>query len=118
VRTAPGAALVFFARAPLDVLQIQTEPGTFALWLLGYYIVVGLPFLLAGFAIGVPFAAYPERMGRLYFWDLLGAAAGSLLAVSLMEWQGVPVIGPAIMSPVSELAFWADWRRDEAEAIF
>jgi hypothetical protein len=26
--------------------------------------------------------------------------------------------GPAIMDPVSELAFWADRRRDEAEAIY
>jgi hypothetical protein len=29
-------------------------------------------------------------MGRLYFWDLLGAAAGCLLAVTLIESHGVP----------------------------
>jgi len=83
-------ALVYCTRFPLDVLQIQTAPFRFATSLLGYYIAVGLPFLLAGFAIGLPFSAYPERMGPLYFWDLLGAALGCLLAVTSIEVIGVP----------------------------
>jgi hypothetical protein len=83
-------ALLYCTRFPLDVLQIQTAPFRFSTALLGYYIAVGLPFLLAGFAIGLPFAAYPERMGRLYFWDLLGASLGCLLAVTTIEVLGVP----------------------------
>jgi hypothetical protein len=85
-----GASLVYCTRFPLDVLQIRSAPGTFATSLFGYYIAVGLPFLLAGFAVGLPFAVYPGQMGRLYFWDLLGAAVGSLLAVSLVELLGIP----------------------------
>ncbi len=84
------AALVFFTRFPLEVLDLLEAPGAFAASLLMYYIAVGVPFLLAGFAVGVPFAAYPGLMGRLYFWDLLGAAAGCILAVTLIEYQGVP----------------------------
>ena len=84
------AALVGLARAPLEMGNITSRPVAFFLGLLGYYVAVGTPFLLAGFAIAVPFAAYPDRMARLYFWDLLGAALGCALVVRLIEPFGVP----------------------------
>ena len=84
------AALVLLARAPLDVTQVIRAPTRFAFELLGYYLGVGLPFLLAGFAISLPFSAYPHLMGRLYFADLLGAATGCLIAVGGIGILGVP----------------------------
>lgn len=84
------AALVGLGSFPVDLADVTRNPMRFASSLLVYYVAVGLPFLLAGFAIAVPFAAYPQFMGRLYFWDLLGAAFGCVAAVALVGWLGVP----------------------------
>ncbi|MFN2426925.1 MAG: hypothetical protein ABR587_10825, partial [Candidatus Binatia bacterium] len=84
------AGLVFVAQFPIQVEKLTTAPLRFSLTLLTYYIVVGTPFLLAGFSISVPFAAWPGRMGRLYFWDLLGAALGCAVVGAFIELLGVP----------------------------
>ena len=41
------------------------------------YIVVALPFVGVGFLLGYAFSLFPRQSGRLYFWDLLGAALGA-----------------------------------------
>ncbi|MFN2426928.1 MAG: hypothetical protein ABR587_10840 [Candidatus Binatia bacterium] len=82
--------LAFLSQFPLEIENLTNKPFHFSLSLLVYYVVVGTPFLLAGFSISVPFAAWPKMMGRLYFWDLLGAAAGCAVVVSLIEPLGVP----------------------------
>src|SRR5579862_1474074 len=86
------AALCFVARFPLQLHQLTARPLRFLAALLTYYVAIGAPFLLAGFALSVPFAAYPRLMGRLYFWDLLGAALGCLLVVVLIRPLGVPAL--------------------------
>ncbi len=84
------AGLVFLAQFPIEIENAVRKPLHFSLSMLIYYVVVGAPFLLAGFSISVPFAAYPQQMGRLYFWDLVGAALGCALVVALIEPFGVP----------------------------
>lgn len=83
-------ALRLLTQYPLEVNDILNNPVAFSWGLLGYYTAVALPFLLAGFSISLPFAAYPLQMGRLYFWDLLGAALGCLVTVLSIEWFGIP----------------------------
>ena len=39
----------------------MTSPAKFSLGLPTYYVAVGVPFLLAGFAVSAPFAAYNDR---------------------------------------------------------
>lgn len=85
-----AVALEVLVRFPLKIEDLWTAPLAFSASLLGYYGIVGTPFFLAGFGISVPFAAYPRSMGRLYFWDLLGAALGCMLAVSCVEPLGIP----------------------------
>jgi hypothetical protein len=84
------AGLVFLARFPLEIENLLKKPLRFSLSLLVYYLVVGAPFLLAGFAVSAPFAAWPQRMGRLYAWDLVGAALGCAFVVWGIEPFGVP----------------------------
>lgn len=84
------AALVVLGRYPLEIELLTQAPLRFSVALLAYYVAVALPFLLAGFGVGVPFAAYPDRMGRLYCWDLVGAALGCLFVVLGIERFGVP----------------------------
>jgi len=82
--------LVYLGRNPLEVMDLTQAPARFFTNLLVYYCVVGAPFLLAGFSISLPFAAYPRLMGRLYFWDLIGGALGCGLVVWLIESLSIP----------------------------
>jgi len=84
------AGLAFLAQFPIQVEKLTSDPLHFSMTLLVYYVIVGAPFLLAGFSISVPFAAWPQRMGRLYFWDLLGAALGCAVVGIFIEMLGVP----------------------------
>lgn len=88
VLTAGG--LAFLSRHPIEVLNLMNKPLHFSMSLLAYYAIVASPFLLAGFAVGVPFAAWPSRMGRLYFWDLAGAALGCAAVAPLVGVIGIP----------------------------
>ncbi|MFN2376339.1 MAG: hypothetical protein ABR538_07360, partial [Candidatus Binatia bacterium] len=84
------AGIAFLAQFPLQIENLSKNPLRLSFGLLVYYVVVGAPFLLAGFSISVPFAAWPGSMGRLYFWDLLGAAMGCALVGVFIEILGVP----------------------------
>jgi hypothetical protein len=64
--------------------------------LLLIYALLTLPFLLLGLGIASAFTAYAADANRLYFADLLGAAAGSVVAVATLPWLGgAPLVGAA-----------------------
>lgn len=56
--------------------------------LLVIYGLLSLPFLFVGLAVSSTFAAFSDDVNRLYFADLLGAGAGSALAVASLPWFG------------------------------
>ena len=41
-------------------------------------------------AIAVSLETFAEQVSYLYFWDLFGAAIGSLLSLLLINWLGAP----------------------------
>ena len=54
------------------------------------YIVLGMiPFVLSGYLFSTLFWALPQGSGKLYFADLIGAGAGSILIVSLLDYLGM-----------------------------
>src|SRR5262245_10326158 len=58
---------------------------------LGLYELFGaLPFFFAGLCIAGALAAHQERIHTLYFWDLLGASAGSAASVICIRYLGAP----------------------------
>jgi hypothetical protein len=59
------------------------------------YVVSALPFLLAGVVVSLAISETIERVDRVYFFDLLGAAGGCLLLIPLLNTLGGPntVIG-------------------------
>jgi len=85
--------------------------GTLAL----VYLASALPFLLAGTVVATAIAETVVRVERVYFFDLVGAAAGCLLLVPLLDITGGPntVIGAAVMFAAAA-AIWftlgASWR--------
>lgn len=91
-RAALAAALsmvaVVAALAPLafDPTRLG-EPGQLAQLLLVYGLLV-TPFAAAGLAIVCLLRQSAKAIGRLYAADLVGAGAGSLLAIPLLGWCG------------------------------
>src|SRR5262245_57431586 len=53
-----------------------------------YFGVSLLPFLLAGIALSMLFAAERQQAGALYFADLAGASLGALAVTFLLSWLG------------------------------
>ena len=97
-RTAPWSRLAAFAtgfgiltiacfllgtRMRIDTVELIVHPVNF-FRLMVLYLVLAIPFLFCGLAVGASLSAYPERVGTLYFFDLVGAAAGGVLAPWLL----------------------------------
>ena len=74
---------------PFDFYALKTDFGTQFLYLLGIYLVLVLPFFLAGLVFTNLFATYSKSIQTLYFWDLAGAALGSIALIPFL-----PAIGP------------------------
>lgn len=51
---------------------------------------VALPFFFCGMVVSLLMTLHPEQVGRLYFFDLAGAAAGCLLTLPALHWLGGP----------------------------
>jgi hypothetical protein len=82
-----SASLAFLLAVPLDYFRLPVEArqaGYLALtWLL-----LLLPFLLAGAVQALAFAALPERSGWLYAAGMAGGACGALLPPALLSRMG------------------------------
>ena len=89
-RSAAGAGITLLVAMwllgprPIDFSGLGSASVRLFLTLLGYYLVVAVPFLLGGLAVVAPLAAHPERADRLYAADLLGAGLGCLAAVAAL----------------------------------
>lgn len=84
-----GAILPVMNLLPFDLNKFSTEPVMQLLYFGGVYIVLALPFFLTGLIFSAVFTAYPKQIQTLYFWDLSGAALGSVLVIPF-----ITLIGP------------------------
>ena len=90
----------------LAVLLAQpAEPSAWNVALV--YFTTALPFFGAGVVVSLAISETIERVNRVYFWDLMGAAAGCLLLVPLLNFFGGPstVLAVAILFAVAA-AIW------------
>jgi hypothetical protein len=95
-RLSAGNSLLVLLAAAV-VLSQKDEPEGAGLLVL--YLVIALPFLVAGTIISLAISESVERVGRVYFFDLLGAACGCLLLVPLLNYLNGPntTVGAAIL---------------------
>jgi hypothetical protein len=70
-------------------VELQYSPDNLRK-MLAIYLLAGLPFLSGGAVVSVAFARLSDRINVLYGADLLGAAAGCLVLIPLMNWLGAP----------------------------
>ncbi len=73
-----------------DLIYERTDPAI-QLWRLVIYHVTVVPFFLGGLTLAAFFMREPERIGRLYFADLLGAALGCVVSPFLLSGLGAPL---------------------------
>jgi spermidine synthase len=69
---------------PLDYAQLGRHPFKTLFGFLTLYAALVLPFFLAGTVLIAVFSKYALSIQRLYFWDLVGAGLGSIVAIPLM----------------------------------
>ncbi len=75
---------------PFRFELISQEPYRQALYFLLMYLVVGLPFFLAGRIFTTIFTNHGDRIGMLYGADLTGAAIGCVILIPLIRPLGPP----------------------------
>ena len=68
---------------------LNYTPANLALMLV-IYCVAALPFFTGGAVIALAFARLSDRINVVYASDLLGAAAGCLILIPLVNWLGAP----------------------------
>ena len=78
------------------ILGLDEHPGAWALALV--YFTTASPFMVSGAIVSLAIGETMEKVGRVYFFDLAGAAAGCFLLLALLPVAGGPgaVIGAAI----------------------
>ena len=100
--------LGFFAVAnaffPVIHVSLENPYGDAARMLV--YAAIFLPtYALAGALLALYFAQGAHHIGRLYFFDLVGAASGCVLAPLVLTWAGlVPAIMTALLGALALLA--------------
>jgi hypothetical protein len=92
------AAVAIAQTLPFNALEVVWNPRQW-LWLALLYLLCAVPFFLAATCTGIALACFPVAVGRIYRFDLLGAGAGALLAVGLLDHlrpdHALPVIAAA-----------------------
>src|SRR4030095_2468143 len=84
-------------KIPFDPFSMFTDSNQF-LYLPVYYIVITLPFFLAGLIIGQLFTKFKENINSLYFFDLVGAGLSCFVFILVL-----PVFGGSGGIAVSSL---------------
>jgi hypothetical protein len=77
------------------------------LYLALWYVALVVPFFFAGLLIARLLSAYPARSARLYGFDLLGAAVGSLLLIPVISATGGEgtVVFSALLAALAGMCF-------------
>ena len=75
--------------------------------LLAAYFVAAIPFLLSGTVVSLVVADTIDRVNRVYFFDLIGAAGGCAILVTLLDFVGGPntILVSAVLFAVAA-AIW------------
>ncbi len=80
-------AVGIVARVPFDPTHLVDQPQQ-ALFLAVYYLVLLIPFTLAGLAIVTLLSGFVDSVQRVYASDLAGAGLGCLCAIPLLDLAG------------------------------
>lgn len=96
-----------------SVLLTKVSSGMLVLAWLKLILSIVPPYFLAGMAISLALTRSPWPVGVVYGVDLVGAAAGCLIALALMTWlDGVSALfAVGAIGAIASASFRAAWRR-------
>ena len=107
--SARGPVILF---NPLDLAWSPSQWYRFA----AIYLVLSVPFFLAGSCIGLALRRYGANIPRLYAADLVGAGAGAACVVLVLQVTGQPIGAASVwlqmaspMTAIDELAPRRGW---------
>jgi spermidine synthase len=70
---------------PFDINLLATQPVQQIIYFAGMYASLTIPFFMVGLLITAIFSENVKRIQKLYFWDLSGAALGSVLIIPFIS---------------------------------
>lgn len=76
-------AFALAQRVPFNPLQITWEPRQI-LFLGETYLLLVVPFFFGATCIGLAFANFGDRIGRIYSFDMVGAGVGAILVIGIL----------------------------------
>lgn len=74
---------------PIDFNGFYKAPAQTSLMFMVMYLFLALPFFIGGVILTILFSSFADRIQKLYFWDLLGAALGCVILIPFL-----PRVGP------------------------
>jgi hypothetical protein len=89
---------------PLDIIKLSWD-ATQIIFILLYYLVLSVPFFFAGAILSFAITKAAAMVNTLYFFDLLGAGTGTLLAIFIFLPDGDKGVFP-ILSISALVAAW------------
>jgi spermidine synthase len=90
---------------PIELRRWDTQIGTLIL----IYFTSALPFVFSGFAVTISISAAGAAIGRIYAYDLVGAAIGCLFVVPAIESLHAPgaILAAAALAAASGIVYAA-----------
>lgn len=97
-----GLLSLLDAAATVGALAVVVHAGVLPPHFLSYaavYFAAAVPFLFSGIVLSLVISETIERVERVYFFDLAGAAAGCLLVIPFLNVMGGPgaILGAAVL---------------------
>jgi len=90
------AAFAIAQRLPFNALAVIWEPRQL-LYLAAYYLLFAIPFFCAASCVGLALTTFPNHIGRVYRYDMLGGGLGALGVIATLFWlfpsQALGVVG-------------------------
>jgi spermidine synthase len=102
---------------PLRISELLSAQQILSLCVV--YVVLMVPFLFSGLAIGTLLSSFGTRINKLYFLDLLGAGIGCALLVLLIPELGGSgtILAASVMALAASFAFSFNWIQRGLPAI-
>ncbi len=90
------AGFALAQRLPFNALAVIWEPRQL-LYLAAYYLLFAVPFFCAATCVGLAFTAFPNLIGRIYRYDMVGAGLGAIGIIATLFWlfpsQALKLVG-------------------------
>lgn len=99
---------VLVQQIPFETFHLVTQGDQWG-WLLLLYGVLAIPFLLASACTTLVFFMRPQRVGQVYFVDLLGSGIGAAVAIGALFLFSPAVLPYVLALPVLVVAGCMAW---------